>query len=110
MDFYLSRLPEENKHFEFEEFARKLLENEVCPNLIEETGPAGGGDGKVDTENYPVSTDIQKFWWYGLNGNNEKWAFAFSLKKDWKSKCNSDIEKIINTQRGYTKIYFVTNL
>lgn len=109
LDFFLSRLPEENKHFEFEEFARKLLENEVCPNLIEETGPAGGGDGKVDTENYPVSTDIQKFWWYGLNGNNEKWAFAFSLKKDWKSKCNSDIEKIINTQRGYTKIYFVTN-
>ena len=109
LDFFLSRLPEENKHFEFEEFARKILENEVCPNLIEETGPAGGGDGKVDTENYPVSTDIQKFWWYGLNGNNEKWAFAFSLKKDWKSKCNSDIEKIINTQRGYTKIYFVTN-
>lgn len=109
LDFYLFRLPEENRHFEFEEFVRKLLENEVCPNLIEETGPAGGGDGKVDTENYPVSTDIQKFWWYGLNEKNEKWAFAFSLKKDWKSKCNSDIEKIKNTQRGYTKIFFVTN-
>ena len=43
------------------------------------------------------------------NPTNDKWAFAFSLKKDWKSKCNSDIKKIIETKRGYTKIFFVTN-
>ena len=109
LDFSLSRLAEQNKHFDFEEFVRKLLEREVCPNLIEETGPAGGGDGKVDTENYPVAQSVQAFWWYGQNTDNERWAFAFSLKKDWKSKCNSDIKKIIETQRGYTKIFFVTN-
>lgn len=109
LNFTLSGLSEENKHFDFEEFIRKLLENEVCPNLIDETGPAAGGDGKVDTENYPVSLKIQKFWWYGLNTENDKWAFAVSLKKDWKTKCNSDIKKIINTNRGYTKIFFVTN-
>lgn len=107
MDFSISRLSEQNMHFDFEEFARKLLEREVCPNLIEETGPAGGGNGKVDTENYPVSFDKQIFWWYGTNFNNEKWAFAFSLKKDWKSKCNSDIKKIIDTNRGYTKIFLL---
>lgn len=109
LNFHLSQLSEKNKHFDFEEFVRKLLEREVCSNLIEETGPAGGGDGKVDTENYPVSTDIQEFWWYGLNGANDKWAFAISLRKDWKSKCDKDIEKIVNTNRGYTKIFFITN-
>ena len=109
LDFHLSRLSEQNKHFDFEEFIRKLLEREVCPNLIEETGPAGGGDGKVDTENYPVARDIQNFWWYGLNGDNDRWAFAISLRKDWKSKCDGDIQKIIDTNRGYTRIFFITN-
>lgn len=109
LEFHLSKLSEQNKHFDFEEFIRKLLEREVCPNLIEETGPAGGGDGKVDTENYPVAKDIQNFWWYGLNSDNDKWAFAVSLKKDWKTKCNGDIKKIIDTKRGYTKIFFITN-
>ena len=109
LDFHLSKLSEQNKHFDFEEFIRKLLEREVCPNLIEETGPAGGGDGKIDTENYPVSKDIQNYWWYGLNEKNDRWAFAVSLKKSWKSKCDGDIKKIIDTNRGYTKIFFITN-
>ena len=109
LDFHLSKLSEQNKHFDFEDFIRNLLEREICPNLIEETGPAGGGDGKVDIENYPVAKDIQNFWWYGLNSENDRWAFAVSIKKDWKSKCNGDIEKIINTNRGYTKIFFITN-
>lgn len=30
-------------------------------------------------------------------------------RKDWKSKCDKDIEKIVNTNRGYTKIFFITN-
>lgn len=109
LDFHLSRLSEQNKHFDFEDFIRKLLEREICPNLIEETGPAGGGDGKVDTENYPVSKNIQNYWWYGLNKKNDRWAFAVSLKKSWKSKCDGDIKKIIDTNRSYTKIFFITN-
>ena len=109
LDFHLSKLSEQNKHFDFEDFIKNLLEREICPNLIEETGPAGGGDGKVDTENYPVSKDIQNYWWYGLNGENDRWAFAISLRKNWKSKCDGDIEKIIKTDRDYTKIFFITN-
>ena len=85
LDFHLSKLSEQNKHFDFDDFIKNLLEREICPNLIEETGPAGGGDGKVDTENYPVSKDIQNYWWYGLNGENDRWAFAISLRKNWKS-------------------------
>ena len=109
LDFKISCLSEENMQFDFEGLVRKLMEREVCPNLIEETGPASGGDGKVDTENYPVSKDLQKFWYYGFNEKNEKWAVAISLKKDWKSKCNADITKIINTDRNYKKIFFVSN-
>ena len=109
LDFKISCLSEENMQFDFEGLVRKLMEREVCPNLIEETGPASGGDGKVDTENYPVSKDLQKFWYYGFNEKNEKWAVAISLKKDWKSKCNADITKIINTGRNYKKIFFVSN-
>lgn len=109
LDFKISNLSEHNMHFDFEDLIRKLMEREVCPNLIEETGPAAGGDGKVDTENYPVSTSLQKFWYYGNNENNEKWAFAISLKKRWKEKCNLDIGKIIKTDRNYKKIFFVTN-
>lgn len=35
LDFHLLRLSEQNKHFDFEEFIRKLLERKICPNLIE---------------------------------------------------------------------------
>ncbi len=63
-------------HFDFEDLVRKFMEREICPNLIEETGPTSGGDGKVDTENYPVSKELQRFWYYRLNENNEKWAVA----------------------------------
>lgn len=109
LDYKLSILSEKNMQFNFEDLVRKLMEREVCPNLIEETGPASGGDGKVDTENYPVSKDLQKFWYFGVNEDNDKWAVAISLKKEWKSKCNSDIAKIIKTDRNYKKIYFVSN-
>lgn len=109
LNYKLSILSEKNMQFDFENLVRKLMEREVCPNLIEETGPASGGDGKVDTENYPVSKDLQKFWYYGINEHNEKWAVAISLKKDWKSKCTADIAKIMKTDRNYKRIYFVSN-
>ena len=35
--------------------------------------------------------------------------YTMRRRKDWKSKCDKDIEKIVNTNRGYTKIFFITN-
>lgn len=83
----------------------------ICPNLIPQTGPTGGGDGKTDTETYSVSDDISNRWYIPNHGwdNNQKWAFAISAKKAWRPKVISDIKKILNTNRGYTKIYFITN-
>jgi hypothetical protein len=92
-------------------FCRRLAERLICPNLIPQVGPTGGGDGKTDSETYPVSKLISERWYIPRDGwkNNEKWAFAFSSKEDWKAKIKSDIKKIIDTNRGYTKFFFISN-
>src|SRR5207237_5750030 len=40
---------------EFQRFPFELAKRKVCPNLLPQTGPTGGGDSKVDTETYPVA-------------------------------------------------------
>ena len=47
LDFKISSLSEKNIHFDFEDIVRKFMKREICPNLIEETGPASGGDGSL---------------------------------------------------------------
>src|SRR5208282_2710222 len=39
----------------------------------------------------------------------ERWAFAFSAKKTWKSKVADDVRNIAKTNRGYSHIFFITN-
>ncbi|MCV5604129.1 hypothetical protein OFN09_29250, partial [Escherichia coli] len=36
-------------------------------------------------------------------------AFAVSTRKDWKKKCHEDVLKIKETERGYAKVFCVTN-
>jgi len=109
--FELSKITTNQKQDEFETLCRKLVEKTIAPNLMPQVGPTGGGDGKTDSETYPVSTSISERWFIPEKGWNkgEKWAFAFSAKKTWKSKAKSDIEKIIGTNREFTRIYFITN-
>ena len=57
-DYYLNSLTSRSQEKEFEIFSRRLLEKEICPNLLPQTGPTGGGDSKVDSETYPVSESI----------------------------------------------------
>lgn len=111
LEFQLSSLTSRGQETDFEHFARHLCEREICPNLLPQTGPTGGGDSKVDSETYPVA-DLLSFAWYsglGREAANDRWAFAFSAKADWQSKVRSDIAKIANVKRGYTKAFFVTN-
>ena len=49
----------------FEEFCRHIAEVEICPNLLPQTGPTGGGDSKVDSETYPVSENLSAYWYFG---------------------------------------------
>lgn len=114
-DFYLETITSKSKEKEFEDFCRKLAEVVICPNLLPQTGPTGGGDSKVDSETYPVTDEISNTWYYGFGnaGAEERWTFAISAKKEWKPKVKSDVKKIaeVNNEkgRGYKKIFFMSN-
>ena len=111
LEFHLSSLTSRSQETDFERFARRLCECEICPNLLPQTGPTGGGDSKVDSETYPVADTLALAWYTGLGREaaQERWAFAFSAKADWPPKVRSDIAKIVGTAREYTKAFFVTN-
>ncbi len=107
-NYHLSTITERNDHKLFEEFCRALAQREICRNLRPQTGPEGGGDGKVDTETYPVSEDVSESWYEGkANNDSERWAVAISAKKDWVPKVKKDVKSIIETERGYSRILFL---
>lgn len=110
-EFHLDTLTSRKEETAFENFARALAEKELCPNLIPQTGPTGGGDSKVDTETYPVAPSIAALWYEGspTPSGSERWGFAVSAKAQWKPKCESDVQKIVDTGRPYTVIYFISN-
>jgi hypothetical protein len=109
-EYHLDTLTSRKQEYEFEYFCRKLAEKELCPNLRVQTGPTGGGDSKVDTETYPVAAEIAERWWVGEpSAASQRWAFAFSAKKDWKSKVKSDVKNIMSSGRAYDLIYFISN-
>ncbi|AYH44447.1 hypothetical protein [Azoarcus sp. DN11] len=109
-DHHLDTLTARKEEYQFEHFCRLIAEKEICPNLRIQTGPTGGGDSKVDSENYPVAKEISERWWVGEPaGGSERWAFAFSAKKKWKPKLEADVENVLSTKRDYKRIYFFTN-
>jgi len=99
-----------NETHDFEIFCRKLCERIICPNLKLATGPEGGGDSKADSETFAVADEIANLHYVGeANSGGERWAFAFSAKKQWQQKARSDIEGIAGTGRPYTKVFVVTS-
>lgn len=110
-EFYLDTLTQRKEEIRFEHFCRRFAEKEICPNLIIQTGPTGGGDSKVDSETYPVAETISDRWYEGdpKRAARERWAFAFSAKKKWRSKVSDDVKKIAGTDRAYSLIYFISN-
>lgn len=95
LEYQLATLNEKSLELAFEEFAKQLCEKVVCPNLLAQTGPVAGGDGKVDTQTFPVSSQSKALWYIGVNesSDSERWAFAISTQKDWKAKCRKDVRK-----------------
>jgi hypothetical protein len=109
-EYHLDTLTNRSDEKPFEHFCRQLAQKEICPNLLPQTGPTGGGDSKVDTETYPVAPEIAERWYEGNpRAAGERWAFAISAKRDWRPKAFSDVRKIFATGRGYTKIHFISN-
>ena len=111
LEYYLSNLNTKSKELEFETFVKEICQKTICPNLLEQTGPVAGGDGKTDTQTFPVSEQNKLLWYVGINSNanSDRWAFAISTQKTWKPKCKNDVKKIVETQRGYTQIFCITN-
>ena len=109
-DLKLQQLSQDKKQSEFENFALTIASRLVTPNIKPQTGPDGGGDGKVDGETYSVNKSISDKWWVseGCTGDH-KWAIAISVQETWEKKVKSDLEKVANTGRGYSKLLFFTN-
>lgn len=110
LGYQLATITERNETHSFEIFCRKLCERTICPNLKPQTGPEGGGDSKADAETYPVAKETSRFWFVGeAEAGTERWAFAFSAKKEWSEKARNDVQGLIDTSRGYSKIIVVTS-
>ena len=111
LQYHFSMLSTKNKEKDFENFATAICKKLICPNIVPATGPYGGGDGKVDAYTYPVSKDIALYWGDAevRDAGKENWAFAFSIKSDWKEKCEHDVNSILSTKRNFKKIFFVSN-
>lgn len=111
LEYHLATITNRSQELAFQRFAHRLAQRQICPNLLPQTGPTGGGDSQVDAETYPVADDLTLVWYVGTGreAGNERWAFAFSAKKKWRDKVQSDVAKIAATGRGYTKAFFITN-
>jgi hypothetical protein len=111
LEYHLGSITSRSQEADFARFAHRLAEREICPNLLPQTGPTGGGDSKVDAETYPVADGLSLVWHTGIGreASSERWAFAFSAMKEWRPKVRSDVAKLAGTGRGYTKAFFVTN-
>jgi len=111
LSYKLSTLTSTKQEMDFEDFARRLGEREICPNLLPQTGPTGGGDSKTDASTYPVAPVLADRWFRGAPKapSEEFWAFAFSAKASWRSKARSDVDKIAKLAIRPSLIYFVSS-
>src|SRR5215204_3349877 len=75
LEYHLDTLTHRGQETQFERFAKRLAEREICPNLLPQTGPTGGGDSKVDSETYPVADDLSLGWYVGVGREaaSERW-------------------------------------
>lgn len=107
----MDKLSYDMKQDLFENFATSLALRFITPNIVPQTGPTGGGDGKTDSETHPVNNKIAEKWYVADVGCrcNEEWAFAMSCKEDWKGKVKRDVKEIVNLGRGFSKIFFFSN-
>ena len=111
LEYHLSSITNRSQEVDFAVFAKHLAEREVCPNLITQTSPTGGGDSKVDSETYPVADNLALGWFSGIGQEaaSERWGFAFSAIRKWRPKVIADVQKAIKTNRDYKKLFFVSN-
>jgi hypothetical protein len=111
LEHQLSTLGDRRQEIPFENFSRRVCEKVICPNLMPHSGRDAGGDAKVDTETFPVSPKLSAAWYTGSpeGAGSDRWAFAFSTQTTWRAKVRGDAKKIVDTARGYSRIFFVSS-
>lgn len=95
----------------FAQLAKSLIHRRKCANIVPATEPSAGGDLGQDLRTQRVLLDSDgRFRFYASAPTvNERWIFAFSIRKDWKPKLASDAEKIVRNNLRPDAIIFVTN-
>lgn len=111
LEYQLDTLTSRSQEHDFEKFVHALAEREICPNLVPQTGPTSGGDSKSDAITHPVAETLVDRWFWGSASlvRSERWAFAFSLKKDWRSKVQDDVKKLAGLDTKPDRICFISN-
>jgi len=111
LEYHLETLTSRKQEQLFEDFCRRLVEVEICPNIKPQTGPTGGGDSKVDASTYPIAPVLaERYYWGNPNPpTDESWGFAFSCKKKWKQKIKDDAAKIKDVGRSFSQVFFITS-
>jgi hypothetical protein len=111
--FMLSQLNRENGGFTFEQLARDLIHAEYCRNIVPATGPVGPGDKGEDArthKNYILDSDDALYLYEGLAPRtDERIIFAFSIREDWETKLDADVNKILENDLRPEKIVFATS-
>ncbi|WP_250208630.1 hypothetical protein [Morganella morganii] len=61
LEHFLSTLNTRNQELQFEDFAKKICEKIICPNLLEQTGPVAGGMVKLTHKHTLFRNRISSF-------------------------------------------------
>ena len=82
-EYHLESLTSRSQEIQFENFARRLAEVEICPNLRPQTGPTGGGDSKTDSSTYPVAQELadRTYWGTPVQATNENCGIRVQLQE-----------------------------
>lgn len=98
----------QKKQSAFENFIVAVAQRKITPNIKPQTGPDGGGDGKVDAETYQVSDDISDKWYSSENTakGNELWAFAISCKNNGNQRLRVILRRLLGQKEDILALFF----
>lgn len=101
-------LSTQKKQSAFENFIVAVAQRKITPNIKPQTGPDGGGDGKVDAETYQVSDDISDKWYSSENTakGKELWAFAISCKKNGNQRLRVILRRLLGQKEDILALFF----
>lgn len=111
----LQLLSIDNGGAQFEFLATSIAEKEIYPNIMPSTGPYALGDKGMDSRTYESTDDkglVNPFRLREskpLKKTDKKIIFAYSIRKDWQTKLNEDLNTIKKNFEKFDKVCFITS-